>query len=106
MRARTAIIVAARKAGHRDPEIATFYADLCKRFESIPGVSGATLSRFSSRNAGVLRAAAGGTHSLLFESSMPNRVAFSSFDYNHFMTWRAWSAEHSRLGSSPRHAAE
>ena len=31
----------ARQAGHRDPEIATFYTDLRKRFESIPGVSSA-----------------------------------------------------------------
>jgi predicted permease len=37
----------ARQAGHRDPEIATFYADLRKRFESIPGVSSATLSHAS-----------------------------------------------------------
>jgi predicted permease len=37
----------ARKAGHREPEIATFYADLRKRFESIPGVSSATLSQSS-----------------------------------------------------------
>lgn len=37
----------ARQAGHRDPEIATFYADLRKRFESIPGVSSATLSQSS-----------------------------------------------------------
>jgi macrolide transport system ATP-binding/permease protein len=37
----------ARQAGHRDPEIATFYTDLCKRFESIPGVSSATLSQSS-----------------------------------------------------------
>ena len=42
----------ARQAGHRDPEIATFYADLRKRFESIPGVSGATLSQSSIVNAG------------------------------------------------------
>src|SRR5919201_4356085 len=35
----------ARQAGHRDPEIATFYADLRKRFESIPGVSSATHSQ-------------------------------------------------------------
>ena len=41
----------ARQAGHRDPEIATFYADLRKRFESIPGVSSATLSRSSIINA-------------------------------------------------------
>jgi len=39
--------VNARQAGHRDPEIATFYADLRKRFESIPGVSSATLSHAS-----------------------------------------------------------
>jgi macrolide transport system ATP-binding/permease protein len=37
----------ARQAGHRDPEIATFYTDLRKRFESIPGVSSATLSQSS-----------------------------------------------------------
>jgi macrolide transport system ATP-binding/permease protein len=37
----------ARQAGHRDPEITTFYADLRKRFESIPGVNSATLSRSS-----------------------------------------------------------
>jgi macrolide transport system ATP-binding/permease protein len=42
----------ARQAGHRDPEIATFYADLRKRFESIPGVSSATLSQSSIINAG------------------------------------------------------
>jgi len=41
----------ARQAGHRDPEIATFYADLRKRFESIPGVSSATLSQASIINA-------------------------------------------------------
>jgi macrolide transport system ATP-binding/permease protein len=39
--------VNARQAGHRDPEIATFYTDLRKRFESIPGVSSATLSHSS-----------------------------------------------------------
>src|SRR4051795_3646070 len=37
----------ARQAGHRDPEMATFYTDLRKRFESIPGVSSATLSQSS-----------------------------------------------------------
>src|SRR5437868_6939862 len=42
----------ARQAGHRDPESATFYADLRKRFESIPGVSSATLSQSSIVNAG------------------------------------------------------
>ncbi len=42
----------ARKAGHQDPEIATFYADLRKRFESIPGVSSATLSQSSIISAG------------------------------------------------------
>jgi len=41
----------ARQAGHRDPEIATFYTDLRKRFESIPGVSSATLSHASIINA-------------------------------------------------------
>src|SRR5262249_59570206 len=42
----------ARQAGHRDLEIATFYADLRKRFESIPGVSSATLSQSSIVSAG------------------------------------------------------
>ena len=42
----------ARQAGHRDPEIATFYADLRKRFEAIPGVSSATLSQSSIISAG------------------------------------------------------
>jgi predicted permease len=41
----------ARQTGHRDPEIAIFYADLRKRFESIPGVIGATLSQSSIVNA-------------------------------------------------------
>ena len=42
----------ARQAGHRDPEISTFYANLRKRFESIPGVSSATLSQSSIISAG------------------------------------------------------
>jgi predicted permease len=42
----------AHQAGHRDPEIVTFYADLRKRFESIPGVRSATLSQSSIINAG------------------------------------------------------
>jgi macrolide transport system ATP-binding/permease protein len=42
----------ARQAGHRDPEIATFYENLRKRFESIPGVSSATLSQSSIVSAG------------------------------------------------------
>ena len=41
----------ARQAGHHAPEIATFYANLRKRFESIPGVSSATLSHSSIINA-------------------------------------------------------
>jgi predicted permease len=41
----------ARQAGHRDPEITTFYANLRKRFESMPGVSSATLSQSSIINA-------------------------------------------------------
>ena len=41
----------ARQAGHRDPEMTTFYANLRKRFESIPGVSGATFSQSSIINA-------------------------------------------------------
>src|SRR5205085_1558684 len=43
----------ARQAGHRDPEMATFYADLRKRLESIPGVSSATLSQSSIISAGM-----------------------------------------------------
>ncbi|HYO81076.1 MAG TPA: ABC transporter permease [Bryobacteraceae bacterium] len=42
----------ARQAGHSDPEIATFYADLRRRFESIPGVSSASLSHSSIIKAG------------------------------------------------------
>jgi predicted permease len=42
----------ARQAGHRDPEIATFYSELRKRFESIPGVSSASLSQSSIISAG------------------------------------------------------
>jgi len=34
----------ARQAGHRDPEIITFYSDLQKRFSAIPGVRGASAS--------------------------------------------------------------
>ncbi|HLH04652.1 MAG TPA: ABC transporter permease [Bryobacteraceae bacterium] len=37
----------ARQAGHRDPEITTFYTELRKRFESIPGVRSASLSQSS-----------------------------------------------------------
>ncbi len=37
----------ARQAGYRDPEITTFYTDLRKRFESIPGVRSASLSQSS-----------------------------------------------------------
>ena len=35
----------ARKAGHKDPEIAAFYRDLCRRFGAIPGVRHASLSK-------------------------------------------------------------
>ncbi|MGA3190118.1 MAG: ADOP family duplicated permease, partial [Bryobacteraceae bacterium] len=42
----------ARKAGHKDPEITTFYADLLKRFSAIPGVREATLSNESLIRAG------------------------------------------------------
>jgi predicted permease len=41
----------ARQTGHRDPEMTTFYSNLRKRFESIPGVSSATLSQSSIINA-------------------------------------------------------
>src|SRR5690349_11656699 len=42
----------ARQAGHRDPETTTFYPDLRRRFEAIPGVSSASLSHSSIINAG------------------------------------------------------
>jgi predicted permease len=42
----------ARKAGHRDPEIAAFYGDLRKRFSEIPGVRSASLSDSSLIGAG------------------------------------------------------
>jgi predicted permease len=42
----------ARQAGLRDAAIAALYADLRKRFESIPGVSSASLSHSSIVNAG------------------------------------------------------
>ncbi len=42
----------AHQAGYRDPEINTFYTDLRKRLEAIPGVSSATLSQSSFVNAG------------------------------------------------------
>src|SRR5438067_1316224 len=51
----------ARQAGHRDPEMATFYANLRKRFESIPGVSSATLSQSSIISAGSAGGAYRGT---------------------------------------------
>ena len=51
----------ARQAGHRDPEITTFYENLRKRFESIPGVSGATLSGSSIISAGMAGGAYRGT---------------------------------------------
>jgi predicted permease len=47
----------ARQAGHRDQEMATFYEDLRNRFESIPGVSSATLSQSSIISAGRARQA-------------------------------------------------
>ncbi|MBV8820090.1 MAG: ABC transporter permease, partial [Acidobacteriaceae bacterium] len=42
----------ARQAGHGGAEIANFYGDLRKRFESIPGVNSATLSNSSIISAG------------------------------------------------------
>jgi len=45
----------ARQAGHKDPEIASFYTNLRRRFESIPGVSSATLSHSSIVSAGRTR---------------------------------------------------
>jgi macrolide transport system ATP-binding/permease protein len=44
--------VDARKAGHKDPEIAAFYADLRKRFSVIPGVRSASLAQDSLIKAG------------------------------------------------------
>jgi macrolide transport system ATP-binding/permease protein len=44
--------VNARQAGHRDPEITNFYAELRKRLESIPGVRNATFSHASLISAG------------------------------------------------------
>jgi macrolide transport system ATP-binding/permease protein len=42
----------ARQAGHRDPEILSFYEEMRKRFAAIPGVSSATLSHASLLGAG------------------------------------------------------
>ena len=42
----------AHKAGHRDPEIAAFYADLRRRLGAIPGVRDASLSHYSLIEAG------------------------------------------------------
>src|SRR5207253_3560412 len=42
----------ARKAGHKDPEIAAFYGDLRKRFSAIPGVRSVSLSDDSLIQAG------------------------------------------------------
>jgi macrolide transport system ATP-binding/permease protein len=39
--------VDARKAGHKDPEIAAFYGELRKRFSAIPGVRSVSLERDS-----------------------------------------------------------
>jgi predicted permease len=44
--------VDARKAGHKDPEIAAFYGDLRKRFQTIPGVREVSLSEDSLITAG------------------------------------------------------
>jgi macrolide transport system ATP-binding/permease protein len=42
----------ARKAGHKDPEISSFYGDLRERFRAIPGVREASLSEDSLIEAG------------------------------------------------------
>ena len=42
----------ARKAGHKDAEISSFYGDLRQRFRAIPGVRAASLSEDSLMNAG------------------------------------------------------
>ena len=55
----------ARKAGHKDPEISTFYADLRRRFSSIPGVREASLSQDSLVEAGT-------GHTLAVAGSPPN----------------------------------
>ena len=44
--------VDARKAGHKDPEIAAFYTDLRTRFSAIPGVRSASLAQDSLIDAG------------------------------------------------------
>jgi predicted permease len=49
--------VNAHQAGHREPEITTFYADLRKRLGSIPGVSSATVSQSSIISAGFVGSA-------------------------------------------------
>jgi len=51
----------ARQASHRDPEISDFYENLRKRFESIPGVSSATLSQSSIISAGFVGGAIKGS---------------------------------------------
>jgi predicted permease len=51
----------ARQAGHGDKDIATFYENLRQRFESVPGVSGATLSGSSIISAGMAGGAYRGT---------------------------------------------
>ena len=51
----------ARQAGHRGQEMTTFYENLRKRFESIPGVSSATLSQSSIISAGMAGGAYRGT---------------------------------------------
>jgi predicted permease len=42
----------ARKAGHKDPEISTFYDNLQKRFSAVPGVRNVSLSQASLITAG------------------------------------------------------
>lgn len=62
----------ARPAGHRDPEIRRFYADLLKRVSALPGVSAASASG--------LPPVAGGT------STMPVRAAGQVFDGTYYLT--------------------
>src|SRR5258707_15110903 len=52
------------RPGIAPPEIATFYANLRKRFESIPGVSSATLSQSSIVSAGHVGSPIRGTMSI------------------------------------------
>jgi predicted permease len=64
----------ARQAGHRDPEIATFYTELRKRLETIPGVNSATFSQSSIINAGFIGQAVKGPMKIGSVSVVDTRV--------------------------------